>query len=451
MFKYANVKLEKRYNKLVEAIGKNSKEAYKYLSELEEVKEVLDKKRIEKIPTEDLKNRLEELKNKKKQITKATPEEIEAQQKIVNDKKAELEAKKNEKTELEKNIGEIKQKITNLNESKKDIENLRKLQNYEKTYNIIKNQGIRKFDDHEENENLTNDIMNFINNHPDISVFDDYEQKDKLKNELAAEIESKVKEQVPIQTEKNEKIWTKALAGVSGFVVGLGMSCVPGVGQIRMGIAGAKLITSAVNCYAEKHEDSFIAKIVSGVKDKYNEFSENHPKITNAVNKARAFLKNRTVNCFLNGVSVGYITGNIVEMVSGKTILDHIKPESVEPESISSPVSSTAQDVENNEIAVNDTPIPPTIIDSSEIELNPGEVFDISMLKEGYTSSGAEKAVSLMEEIGKNVEVDKFNIINGEKWVHFKQLNGKGYAWFKLKDVQEALAETIGQASSKTL
>ena len=51
---------------------------------------------------------------------------------------------------------------------------------------------------------------------------------------------------------------------------------------------------------------------------------------------------------------------------------------------------------------------------------------------------------------GKAVEVDKFNIVNGEKWVHFKQLNGKGYAWFKLEDVEKVL-ETAAKTSGKTL
>ena len=83
-------------------------------------------------------------------------------------------------------------------------------------------------------------------------------------------------------------------------------------------------------------------------------------------------------------------------------------------------------------------------------EIKSGAILDISGIKEGFVSSVSNSPVSLITEVGKNVEVDRIISANGIDMVHFKQLNGKGYAWFKLSDVQQYLEKVEAVANKWT-
>ena len=64
--------------------------------------------------------------------------------------------------------------------------------------------------------------------------------------------------------------------------------------------------------------------------------------------------------------------------------------------------------------------------------------MDISEIEYGYAGPG-QSAVHLLNNRGINAVVDKSRVINGQTWVHFKQANGAGYAWFPKEEVEEML------------
>ena len=236
---------------------------------------------------------------------------------------------------------------------------------------------------------------------------------------------------------------------MAGFVVGMGLSSVPGVGAIRMTAATAKLTVSGVHAWTNKHPEGKVAKIVDGMSEKINDifgdriasFRESHPKIAEGVSDVRDrivnVLNNDKFNIFVNGMSLGYVAGNLVELASGKTIGEHLF--SGDKVSTTAVASGAASGVGSA---------------ATDISLEPGQVFDISGISEGLSSSTAENAVSLLTERGKEAVVDKFvTLPNGEVMVHFKQINGAGYAWFKESVVKDYLAKAVevGANVGKTL
>ena len=233
----------------------------------------------------------------------------------------------------------------------------------------------------------------------------------------------------------------KGLAATSGFVTGMVLSSVPGVGTIRMVASTAKLAASGINAWTKKHPEGKVANVVKVTKDKFDdifgtkidEFKNNHPNISKGVAKARNVIKSDKFNYFVNGVAAGYVTGNIIEMVTGKTVLEHFKPN---PEPIP------------DDVAVNiETPV---VDNNYEVSLNPGDVYDISGITEGLTSSDAKNSVSLITKYGKEAVVDKFKTLpNGEVMVHFKDISGDGYAWFKEADIKKYLTK-VAEAAAKT-
>ena len=180
-------------------------------------------------------------------------------------------------------------------------------------------------------------------------------------------------------------------------------------------------------------------------------------------------MANKYVNCFINGVSAGYITGNIIEMLTGQSIAEHVKdafskeetvivngtnPNLNQPNTNTNVVKPTPKPespgsggtnsgvVENNPNSGTPSPIGPTDFDVSDITLNPGEVYDISGISQGLVASTAQDSVNLITSAGREAVVDKFvTLPNGEVMVHFKQINGAGYAWFKESVVKEYLAK----------
>lgn len=148
---------------------------------------------------------------------------------------------------------------------------------------------------------------------------------------------------------------------------------------------------------------------------------------------------------FVNGVSAGYITGNVIEMVTGKTVLENIKS-TLKPEEtvIETPSQNFNQSGSSEPSAPEATTQVPTDIPA---DLTPvqGQTYDLSEIAKGYVASGNKDAVNLITSAGKDAVFDRaVTASDGSIWYHFKQANGLGYAWFP-KDVVE---EVIGKSMS---
>lgn len=269
--------------------------------------------------------------------------------------------------------------------------------------------------------------------------------------------------------EHRKDLWYKGLAATAGVVVGLGLSSVPGVGTIRMVASGTKLAISGINVWTKKHPEGKIAKLINETKES---IKDNYPNIANKIasikNKLRNVLSNEKINCFVNGVAAGYMAGNILEMVTGQTIGEHLgnlfsNGENAELATgvISDSVTNKVPNNTPNKVPTNSKPVnisdnipnsvpdsvPNTIVENvmesvSNITLEPGNVYDISGLTEGLISSDSNDLIGLITSAGKEAVVDQFMTLpNGEVMVHFKQINGAGYAWFKESVVKEYLAK----------
>ena len=194
-----------------------------------------------------------------------------------------------------------------------------------------------------------------------------------------------------------------------------------------------------------------------------------------ASNKMREKLKETPLNCFVNGVAAGYFTGNIIEKLTGETLIGNIKnaftpvenevvqlnPEPIIPdETPEIEVPEQTPIVDNPNI---DKPVTPTVkpeigdipqINEDVIEAflpKEGAVYDLSALAEGLVSSDATSSVDLMQSLGKEVVFDKaVQLPDGKIMWHFKQLNGAGYAWFNSTDVQELMSKA-SEVVSKTM
>ena len=359
-------------------------------------------------------------------------------------------------------------------------------------------------------EDLVNKLEDLKNRKKSIqSVTDKKVEELKTKLNKAKELENLRKNKIDKKEHRKDLLY-KGLAATAGVVTGLALSSVPGVGTIRMGISGAKLVSSGISAWTRKHPDGKVAKIVDTTKEKLlnnkvvNEFNEKHPNIVSKVKLARDKIKkiasNEKVNCFVNGVAAGYMVGNIIEMVTGETVGEHVsklfkggdeadfttnivdstttqtapptEPTIDEVPSVDNPPVETppvetppvempsveTPPVETpsidtppviDDVVVPGTDVVPDIMDSvSEITLNTGDVIDISGITKGLVSSDSTNFVNLMTSAGREAVVDKFvTLPTGEVMVHFKQINGMGYAWFNLEDVQEYLAKAVDSAS----
>lgn len=317
-------------------------------------------------------------------------------------------------------------------------------------YEEIVRQGIGKFSNTEFTEE---GVADFVNNHPLVSKFagpDEAQIKENIKNDILKYCK-KYEPEIPEDDEEEKKDWKALLGSVAiftgGFATGMALSCVPGVGTIRMAMATAKLGVSAVNFVSEKLGHGKIINISQKVEQlKNSKFAAKHPKIAAGVNKAYEILTSKEFNLFVNGVSAGYITGNVIEMITGKTVLENIKSIGKnEPTVVETPVNTPETPATNN-----DTPTPPsndvTPIDVPA-DLTPvqGQTYDLSEIARGYVASGNKDAVNLITSAGKDAVFDRaVTAGDGSIWYHFKQANGLGYAWFP-KDVVE---EVIGKSMS---
>lgn len=299
-----------------------------------------------------------------------------------------------------------------------------------------------------------------------------------------------------VENKENRKdLWYKGIAAASGVVAGLALSSVPGVGTIRMVVAGTKLAHSGINMLTKKHPEGKVAKIVSTVKDKTNNvydkfdnkfgdkivsYKEKHPKVVAFAKLSRDRLKRLLAsdkfNCFVNGVAAGYLAGNIIEGLTGETVGQHLgnmfdgDKTNVVVNAVNT-VETGPTEVINTEVVPTETLPPvetvpeviaPTVEETisatdvvtetvtqvenvaSNITLEPGATYDLSGLARGYVSYDAPNSVSLITEAADDVVFDR---IVGDR-VHFIQSNGQGMAWYDLKEVQEYLAKASEMVSN---
>ena len=260
--------------------------------------------------------------------------------------------------------------------------------------------------------------------------------------------------------EEEKKDWKALLGSVAiftgGFATGLALSCVPGVGTIRMAMATAKLGVSAVNFASEKLGHGKIINISQKIEQlKNSKFAKKHPKIAAGVDKAYEVLTSKEFNLFVNGVSAGYITGNVIEMVTGKTVLENIKS-AVKPNETPGPDAFSGADGDNGALAENTNgttpnpkpPVTPTETPEIPIDLTPvqGQTYDLSEIAKGYVASGNKDAVNLITSAGKDAVFDRaVTAGDGQIWYHFKQANGLGYAWFPKDVVEEVIEKSISR------
>lgn len=326
-------------------------------------------------------------------------------------------------------------------------------------YEEIVRQGIGKFSNTEFTEE---EVADFVNNHPLISKFagpDEAQIKENIKNDILKYCK-KFEPEIPEDDEEEKKDWKALLGSVAiftgGFATGLALSCVPGIGTIRMAMATAKLGVSAVNFVSEKLGHGKIINISQKIEQlKNSKFAKKHPKIAAGVDKAYEVLTSKEFNLFVNGVSAGYITGNVIEMVTGKTVLENIKS-AVKPNETPGPDAFSGADGDNGALAENTNgttpdpkpPVTPTETPEIPIDLTPvqGQTYDLSEIAKGYVASGNKDAVNLITSAGKDAVFDRaVTAGDGQIWYHFKQTNGLGYAWFPKDVVEEVIEKSISR------
>ena len=326
-------------------------------------------------------------------------------------------------------------------------------------YEEIVRQGIGKFSNTEFTEE---EVADFVNNHPLISKFagpDEAQIKENIKNDILKYCK-KFEPEIPQDDEEEKKDWKALLGSVAiftgGFATGLALSCVPGIGTIRMAMATAKLGISAVNFVSEKLGHGKIINISQKIEQlKNSKFANKHPKIAAGVDKAYEVLTSKEFNLFVNGVSAGYITGNVIEMVTGKTVLENIKS-AVKPNETPGPDAFSGADGDNGALAENTNgttpdpkpPVTPTETPEIPIDLTPvqGQTYDLSEIAKGYVASGNKDAVNLITSAGKDAVFDRaVTAGDGQIWYHFKQANGLGYAWFPKDVVEEVIEKSISR------
>lgn len=312
----------------------------------------------------------------------------------------------------------------------------------------IKEKAIKNF---QGKEFTPEELKAFIENQEEFNLIKDAHDKDEIENLLITEITNACKKQKVSNVRKDWKTYAKS-AGLlaAGIATGLVLSSVPGVGTVRMIFAGAKLagnvIDKGINFYNSKHKDKEqITTISEVIKAEAKEILPE--KIQKGLKKIDEKLKYKNINLFLNGVSAGYIVGNLVEMVTGKTVFQNVVDKLNSPQpiiaesnasSLASSSSSSSSDLESAKVL--DVDVPTDVITS----LNVGDVYDLSNIPDGYVYSGSNNAVKLLTQAGKAVTLDKKVTVNGKIWCSFLQPDGKGYAW-----IPEDVVKSLGKVANE--
>lgn len=342
-------------------------------------------------------------------------------------------------------IKESKQAISDYD---KATENLNVANNLDK----LRAKAVKKF---KGQEFTPDELKAFIENQEEFNCIKDNPDKEQIENRLVKDITDSCKKQKVSNVRKNWKTYAKSAGLVAaGIATGLVLSSVPGVGTVRMIFAGAKLagnvIDKGINIYNSKHKDKEPIRTIS--KAIAEEAKKILPeKIQSGLKKIDEKLKYKNINLFINGVSVGYIAGNLVEIATGKTVFQNIADKFNSPKPIiaesnasslaSSSSSSSSSSSPNLEFTqVSDVNVPTDVITS----LSVGDVYDLSNIPDGYVYSGSNNAVKLLTQAGKAVTLDKKVTVNGKVWCSFLQPDGKGYAW-----IPEDVVKSLGKVANE--
>lgn len=371
---------------------------------------------------------------------------------------------------IKKRLDELKDIQASYLAAKKDISTaVRK--------SIQQNEAFENLNDKEKEKKIVQLIDGNLNLYAAIRNFEHWDNPEKLKEELKEDIDKEVLKPKKRKIEnkgKDVSKWKKAMIGSLGFVTGIGLN---------VALKAHPVLGTVASAYTLSRTIYNAGKLTCSISTKINKGNE--PKIISGIkhiipkkvkNIAKAIFerpKNPYFRSFVNGLSLGYTTANIYQkfMVpkpdTTVTVVDQDKlttpstPKETNaptmttdtPKVSTTPKVSPTPKISN---AVNQTPTVTTPSTPSVASVTPasdiistasntnipsfesGTVMDISGLEYGYAGPG-QSAVHLLNNRGVNAVFDKTNVINGQTWVHFKQANGAGYAWFPKEQVEEML------------
>ena len=299
-----------------------------------------------------------------------------------------------------------------------------------------------------------------LNLYDAVKNFDRWDNPEQLKMDLKNDIQKEILNSKKVVVENKGKDinkWKKALIGSLGFVTGIGLNvalkshpvlgAVATVYTLGRTVYNASKLTCSISTKINKGNEP---KIISGIK------SVIPAKVQNIAKKVFEKPSNPYFRCFVNGLSLGYTTANIYQRFATPkpdttiTVGDEDKLTAPTPTETPTPTptpntsvteaAATAPKVTTTPTAtVTTAPVAPTTPSTPDVPtFKTGNVMDISGLEYGYAGPG-QPAVHLLNNRGVNAVFDKTNVINGQTWVHFKQANGAGYAWFPKEEVEEML------------
>lgn len=327
---------------------------------------------------------------------------------------------------------------------------------------IAKDQSFENLNSRGKERKVNQMIDGNLNLYDAVKNFDRWDNPEQLKmdlkNDIYKEILDPKKEKGVVKNNgKDINKWQKALIGSLGFVTGIGLNvalkshpvlgAVATVYTLGRTVYNASKLTCSISTKINKgNEPKIISKIKSIIP----------VKVQNIAKTVFEKPSNHYFRCFVNGLSLGYTTANIYQRFIAPqpdttvTVVDDDKlttptVDTPTPDTTvtPTPVVTEAPKVSTPDPVVATTSVPstPVVPDVSNVtpSFNTGDVMDISNLEYGYTGPG-QHAVHLLNNRGVNAVFDKTNVINGQTWVHFKQANGAGYAWFPKEEVEEMFA-----------
>lgn len=299
-----------------------------------------------------------------------------------------------------------------------------------------------------------------LNLYDAVKNFDRWDNPEQLKMDLKNDIQKEILNPKKVVVENKGKDinkWKKALVGGLGFAAGIGLEIVlkthPVLGTVATAYTLARTVYNAskLTCsISTKINKGNEPKIISGIK------SVIPAKVQNIAKTIFEKPNNPYFRSFVNGLSLGYTSANIYQRFIAPqpdttvTVVDEDKLTAPTPTETPTPTptpntsvteaAATAPKVTTTPTAtVTTAPVAPTTPSTPDVPtFKTGNVMDISGLEYGYAGPG-QPAVHLLNNRGVNAVFDKTNVINGQTWVHFKQANGAGYAWFPKEEVEEML------------
>ena len=288
---------------------------------------------------------------------------------------------------------------------------------------------------------------------------------------------SKEKESLLAQKAYLEALKKKIPWALGGVAVGLGASIVvpsvglSGVGAIRITYSAAKFANKVVSKGFLGGKPTPVDKVIDlakeTVKEKYGT-----TKIYQKAQAMNQFLKKPEVQWFINGVSVGYLAGNILNLHD--KVFDGAKNVNV-PKGTTEQLSdtSTVNPSPEPEVPTVEEPTLPNVPTGARGEiqydwLKTGETIDLSNVHEGFKTAGdvvnRTNATSLLSEYSSasnNTMIEFFRLADGSNFtgsiqdlldsgidlntVAAKVVNQNGvYGWLSAQDILDT-AETISK------